>query len=141
MRVQVKESNKVDSVILPRRAFLKGHLGLVAAPAVVRAESLMPIVPWRPTFWYSHGGGMNFLACRKADLIGVDLTSLGLPSPGWDGGSKSSRVRLWSYWSHPLGSLPRDKVRVPDHQRQLRDIEATRIAAGLPHYYFAKPSS
>ena len=37
--------------------------------------------------------------------------------------------------------VPRDKVRVPDYQRQLRDIEAARIAAGLPHYYFAKPSS
>jgi hypothetical protein len=67
MRVQLKESIKVDNLILPRRAFLKGLLALVAAPAVVRAESLMPIVAWRPTFWYSHGGGMNFLACSKAD--------------------------------------------------------------------------
>jgi hypothetical protein len=39
MRVQLKESIKVDSVILPRRAFLKGFLVLVAAPAVVKAES------------------------------------------------------------------------------------------------------
>ena len=41
-------------------------------------------------------------------------------------------MHIWSYWSHPLGSLPRDKVRIPDYQRQLRDIEAARIAAGLP---------
>jgi hypothetical protein len=131
----------MTNLILSRRGFLAGLSSLLAAPAVVRAESLMPIVPWRPTFWYSHGGGMNFLACSKADLIGVDLASLGLPSPGWDGGSKSSWVRLWSYWSYPLGRLPRDKVRVPHYQRPLRDIEAARIAAGLPHYYFAKPSA
>jgi hypothetical protein len=139
MRVQLKESIKVDNLILPRRAFLKGLLALVAAPAVVRAESLMPIVAWRPTFWYSHGGGMNFLACSKADLDGVDLATLGLP-PGWDGGSKSNWMQLWGYGSHPLGSLPRDKVRVHDWQRQLRDIEAARIAAGLP-VHFTKTSS
>jgi hypothetical protein len=106
---------------------------------VVRAENLMPILPWCPTFWYAHVGGFNVLACSKDELIGVDLAALGLPPgpprlcSGW--------VHIWSYWSHPLGSLPRNKVRVPDYQRQLRDIEAARIAAGLPHYYFAKPSS
>jgi hypothetical protein len=76
---------------------------------------------------------MNFLVCRTDHLVGVDLASLGRPSPGWDGGSKSSR--LWSYSSHPLGSLPRDKVRIRyDGQRQMRDREAARIAAGLPHW-------
>jgi hypothetical protein len=47
--VQLKES-KVNNLVLPRRGFLKGLVALIAAPAVVRAESLMPIVPWRPTF-------------------------------------------------------------------------------------------
>lgn len=31
------------SLILPRRRFLAGLVGLVAAPAVVRAASLMPV--------------------------------------------------------------------------------------------------
>jgi hypothetical protein len=130
MRVQLKESIRVNNLILSRRSFLAGLGSLLAASAVVRAESLMPTVPWRPTFWYTHGGGMNFLACRRDDLIGVDLAALGLPPgpprlcSGW--------MHIWSYWSHPLGSLPRDKVRIPDYQRQLCDIEAARIAAGLP---------
>ena len=47
MRVQLKES-KVSNLVLPRRAFLKGLVALIAAPAIVKAESLMPISVWRP---------------------------------------------------------------------------------------------
>jgi hypothetical protein len=47
MRVKLKES-KVGSLILPRRGFLVGLASLLAAPAVVRAEALMPIRVWRP---------------------------------------------------------------------------------------------
>jgi hypothetical protein len=35
-------------LILPRRRFLTGLIGLIAAPAVVRAESLMLIKVWAP---------------------------------------------------------------------------------------------
>ena len=35
-------------MILPRRRFLTGLAGLIAAPAVVRAEALMPIKVWAP---------------------------------------------------------------------------------------------
>jgi hypothetical protein len=35
--------NASDRVIIPRRAFLKGLVGLIAAPAIVKAEILMPI--------------------------------------------------------------------------------------------------
>jgi hypothetical protein len=76
-----------------------------------------------------HGGGMNLLACDRDDLVGVDLASLGLPRP-WDP-KISNQSAFWCYWSHPLGSLPRDKVRIEDYQRGMRDIEAARIAAGL----------
>jgi hypothetical protein len=34
-----------------RRNFLIGIASLIVAPAVVRAEALMPIVVWRPTFY------------------------------------------------------------------------------------------
>jgi hypothetical protein len=47
MRVQLKES-KVSNLVLPRGAFLKGLVALIAAPAIVKAESLMPISVWRP---------------------------------------------------------------------------------------------
>jgi hypothetical protein len=36
------------TLVLPRRRFLTGLIGLVAAPAVVRAEVLMPIKVWTP---------------------------------------------------------------------------------------------
>lgn len=34
-------------VILPRRKLLTGMLGLIAAPAIVRASSLMRVAEWR----------------------------------------------------------------------------------------------
>jgi hypothetical protein len=46
MRVQLKESMKMNSLVMPRRAFLKGLVGLIAAPAIVRASSLMPVKAW-----------------------------------------------------------------------------------------------
>lgn len=33
---------------LPRRRFIIGLTGLIAAPAIVRAEALMPIKVWTP---------------------------------------------------------------------------------------------
>jgi hypothetical protein len=45
MHAQLKESIRMNNLILSRRSFLAGLGSLLAAPAVVRAESLMPIVP------------------------------------------------------------------------------------------------
>ena len=36
------------TLVVPRRIFIKGLVGLIAAPALVRAESLMPIKVWTP---------------------------------------------------------------------------------------------
>lgn len=36
---------------LPRRQLLLGVASLLAAPAIVRAASLMPVVPVRPAIW------------------------------------------------------------------------------------------
>jgi hypothetical protein len=41
------------TVILPRRSFLTGLVGLIAAPAVVKAEALMPIAVWKPNFFWA----------------------------------------------------------------------------------------
>ncbi len=42
----------MSNLILPRRSFLTGMAAMFAAPAIVRASSLMPIksVLWEPTF-------------------------------------------------------------------------------------------
>lgn len=34
-----------------RRSFLIGSVGLLAAPAIVRASSIMPVRAWRPAKW------------------------------------------------------------------------------------------
>jgi hypothetical protein len=36
------------TLVLPRRIFIKGLASLVASPALVRAESLMPVKVWTP---------------------------------------------------------------------------------------------
>jgi hypothetical protein len=111
-----------------RRSFLQGFAALVAAPAVVKAESLMPILVWRPTFTHHHGPYGDHLCCRKSDLIGVDLASLGLP-PGRDLNMHSNEVWYWSYDRFPLASLPRDKVRIP--QRRLLELELSNRSSWL----------
>jgi hypothetical protein len=94
-----------------RRNFLTGIASLIVAPAVVRAEALMPIVVWRPTFWHTRNVGMGpFLSCRADELIGIDLRSLGLPKPVTFSGSPGQL--FWSYWLHPLESLPQNRIRI-----------------------------
>jgi hypothetical protein len=95
--------------LLPRRRFLTGLASLITAPAVVRAEALVPILAWRPSFHHALVDGINLhlLACEKSDLLGVDLASLGLPPP----------LLYWKYDQFPLEGLPRDKVRIPHWQR------------------------
>ena len=43
----------MSDLVFPRRSFLTGLVSLITAPAVVRAEALMPIVVWRPTFHHA----------------------------------------------------------------------------------------
>jgi hypothetical protein len=106
-----------DRLLIPRSL-----VGLIAAPALVRAESLMPVVMWKPTFGYSSGGGGMgpFVTCNKNDLLGVDLTSLGL-LPGYDWGGHSDRC-YWRPGSFPLATLPLDKVRLPPQSLRAREL-------------------
>jgi hypothetical protein len=55
MRVQLKESIRMTNLILSRRGLLAGLSSLLAAPAVVRAEALMPIKVWRPPLRWRDG--------------------------------------------------------------------------------------
>jgi hypothetical protein len=94
-----------------RRNFLFGLASLIVARTVVRAEALMPIVVWRPTFWSTRNVGMGpFLGCRADDLIGVDLRSLGLSKPGTFSGSPGQL--FWPYAQHPLETLPQNRIRI-----------------------------
>ena len=95
-----------------RRNFLIGIASLIAAPAVVKAETPMPSLVWRPTFWSTRNIGMGpfFSSCRADDLFGVDLGSLGLPKPGAFSGSPGQL--FWSYAQHPLESLPQNRIRI-----------------------------
>jgi hypothetical protein len=113
--------NRMMTLILPRRRFLAGLASLIAAPAFVRAESLMPIRVWRPSFHRARIDAPTppyryLLVGEKSDLIGVDLDSLGLPPPQfpWE---ESRYECYWRYEQFPLESLPRDKVRIPNWQR------------------------
>jgi len=54
-----------------RRFFLAG---LIAAPAIIKLDMLMPIKVWRPVGHFTRNGGFGqFIAFRTSDLIGVDL--------------------------------------------------------------------
>jgi hypothetical protein len=105
-----------DRRVTHRRNFLTGIASLIVAPAVVRAEALMPIIVWRPTFWQTRNVGMGpVLSCRADELIGVDLRSLGLPKPSTFSGSPGQL--FWPYGLHPLESLPQSRIRIASGPR------------------------
>jgi hypothetical protein len=91
---------------------------------VVKAESLMPIAIWRPTFTHHHGPWGDYLRYRKDDLVGVDLASRGLPpTRDLNGSAKLTREKWISMnWlghpPHPRASEHEAEVPEP-FQRQL----------------------
>jgi hypothetical protein len=71
----------VSNLILPRRGFLVGLASLLAAPAVVKAEVLMPVKvwpptlqkTWRPNFLRTRAFGQDlFVVCSVEKLIGCE---------------------------------------------------------------------
>lgn len=69
----------MTDLILPRRKFLTGLMGLVAAPAVVKATSLMPVKsfvePQLYTFpnkvWVPRSSGVNLAQIREILMPGA----------------------------------------------------------------------
>jgi hypothetical protein len=69
----------MTDIILPRRKFLTGLMGLVAAPAVVKATSLMPVKsfvePQLYTFpnkvWVPRSSGVNLAQIREMLMPGL----------------------------------------------------------------------
>ena len=45
----------MTDLIMPRRKFLTGLMGLVAAPAVVKAASIMPVKVTQPKWYLAEG--------------------------------------------------------------------------------------
>jgi hypothetical protein len=68
----IAPSEVAERVVLPRRHFLKGLAALVAAPAVVKAEILMPIKVWRPPLEWREG----FLVLNGAELKAGEFPAL-----------------------------------------------------------------
>ena len=125
------------AVILPRRTFLKGLVGLVAAPAVVKADSLMRIAVWRPTFWAETIRSApdvrpyEYLVCRRDDLLGVDPKSLGLWSP-----HSFSPKDLW-HWDHhhdPIDELPQNRVIIGPAVELMTEQHAKWSEGDVPWY-------
>ena len=107
-----------------------GIASLIAAPAVVRAGALMPIVVWRPTFYKcgGHHGWPYMLAGSEEDLLGFDLSSLGLPAPSRTI-SVAPKLWIWRYENFPIEKLPRSRVHIPLWQQ--RELETGRQNAAL----------
>jgi hypothetical protein len=111
----------MSTMILPRRRFLTGLMGLITAPAVIRAETLMPIKVWHPSFHRARIDAPTspyryLLVGEKSDLIDVNLAALGLSPPQFPL-DDSKYEYYWRYEQFPLDALPRNKVHIPNWQR------------------------
>jgi Phage Tail Collar Domain len=112
MRVQLKESIKVDNVILPRRAFLKGLLSLFAAPAIVKVESLMPIKVWSTPIQWREG----FLVLNGAMVKTEDFPT------------------LFDIFGHTFGGRGRT-FRLPEGGSPVSETLTSTDGARAAHYY------
>jgi hypothetical protein len=63
------------NLIMPRRKFLTGLLGLVAAPAVVKASSLMPVRVIEPKWFLNDGLPLQSMA-HPVRTGGIRLSEL-----------------------------------------------------------------
>ena len=84
----------MSNLILPRRAFLTGLASLLAAPAVVRAEALMPIKVWRPRLIWRDG----LIASNGVELAVADFPDL-FTIFGYMHGGCGPKFRLYDYSS------------------------------------------
>ena len=61
----------MTDLLMPRRKFLTGLFGLVAAPAIVKAANIMPVKVIEPQWFANDGTGLVSMAhpVRKGSVI------------------------------------------------------------------------
>jgi hypothetical protein len=110
MRVQLRRASMRNffsicddaqpKVALPRRAFLTGLIGLIAAPAIVRIENLMPIVAWEPRVeWRGYDLVCNGALVSVCDFPELFAALRHTPSP-------SGTFRLPDYPNSVVRAIP-----------------------------------
>jgi len=64
----------VTDLIMPRRKFLTGLFGLVAAPAVVKAANIMPVKVIQPKWYLADGLPLQSMAhpVRKSSIMSLN---------------------------------------------------------------------
>jgi hypothetical protein len=66
----------MTDLIMPRRKFLTGLMGLVAAPAVVKAANIMPVKVITPQWFANDGTGLVSMAHPVRTGGGIRLSEL-----------------------------------------------------------------
>lgn len=64
----------MTDLIMPRRKFLTGLFGLVAAPAVVKAANIMPVKVIQPKWYLADGLPLQSMAhpVRKSSIMSLN---------------------------------------------------------------------
>jgi hypothetical protein len=66
----------VTDLIMPRRKFLTGLFGLVAAPAIVKAANIMPVKVIQPKWYLADGLPLQSMAHPVRTGGGIRLSEL-----------------------------------------------------------------
>ena len=66
----------MTDLLMPRRKFLTGLFGLVAAPAVVKAANIMPVKVIEPKWFANDGTGLVSMAHPVRTGGGIRLSEL-----------------------------------------------------------------
>ena len=66
----------MTGLLLPRRKFLTGLFGLVAAPAVVKAANIMPVRVIEPQWFAGDGTGLVSMAHPVRKGSGIRLSEM-----------------------------------------------------------------
>ena len=66
----------MTDLMMPRRKFLTGLFGLVAAPAIVKAANIMPVKVIEPKWFANDGTGLVSMAHPVRKGSGINLSEL-----------------------------------------------------------------
>ena len=66
----------MTDLLMPRRKFLTGLFGLVAAPAIVKAANIMPVKVIEPKWFANDGTGLVSMAHPVRTKGGIRLSEL-----------------------------------------------------------------